>query len=53
MFQKATRKQAKARVAIDGPAGSGKTYTSLLAASVLANGGKVAVIDAERGSASL
>ena len=53
MFQKATRKQAKARVAIDGPAGSGKTYTSLLAASVLANGGKVAVIDTERGSASL
>ncbi len=53
MFQKATRKQAKARVAIDGPAGSGKTYTSLLAAKVLANGGKVAVIDTERGSASL
>ena len=53
MFQKATRKQAKARIAIDGPAGSGKTYTSLLAAKVLANGGKVAVIDTERGSASL
>lgn len=53
MFQKATRKQAKARVAIDGPAGSGKTYTSLIAAHVLANGGKIAVIDTERGSASL
>lgn len=53
MFQKATRKQAKARVAIDGPAGSGKTYTSLVAASVLANGGGIAVIDTERGSASL
>lgn len=53
MFQKATRKQAKARVAIDGPAGSGKTYTSLIAAESLANGGKIAVIDTERGSASL
>lgn len=53
MFQKATRKQAKARIAIDGPAGSGKTYTSLIAATVLANGGKIAVIDTERGSASL
>lgn len=53
MFQKATRKQAKARVAIDGPAGSGKTYTALVAAKSLANGGKVAVIDTERGSASL
>jgi hypothetical protein len=53
MFQKATRKQAKARIAIDGPAGSGKTYTSLVAATVLANGGKIAVIDTERGSASL
>lgn len=53
MFQKATRKQAKARVAIDGPAGSGKTYTSLIAAKSLANGGKIAVIDTERGSASL
>jgi len=53
MFQKATRKQAKARVAIDGPAGSGKTYTALVAATVLSNGGKIAVIDTERGSASL
>lgn len=53
MFQKATRKQAKARVALDGPAGSGKTYTSLIAATSLANGGKIAVIDTERGSASL
>lgn len=53
MFQKATRKQAKARVAIDGPAGSGKTYTALIAAKSLANGGKIAVIDTERGSASL
>ncbi len=53
MFQKATRTKAKARLAIDGPAGSGKTYTSLVAAKSLANGGKIAVIDTERGSASL
>jgi hypothetical protein len=53
VFQKATRRQAKARVAIDGPAGSGKTYTALIAATSLANGGTIAVIDTERGSASL
>jgi hypothetical protein len=52
-FKKATRKQAKARVAIDGPSGSGKTYTSLLLATQLADGGNIAVIDTERGSASL
>ncbi len=52
-FQKATRKRAKAKLAIDGPSGSGKTYTALIAATALANGGKIAVIDTERGSASL
>ena len=52
-FTKATKKRSKARVAIDGPSGSGKTYTSLIAATVLAQGGKIAVIDTERGSASL
>ena len=52
-FVKATKHKSKARIAIDGPAGSGKTYTALIAAKVLANGGKVAVIDTERGSASL
>jgi hypothetical protein len=35
-----------------GSSGSGKTYTSLVIADVLAQGGKVAVIDSERGSAS-
>lgn len=50
-FHKASRAQAKARIAIDGPAGSGKTYTALAAASSL--GKRVAVIDTERGSASL
>lgn len=51
-FQKATKRQSKARIAFDGPSGSGKTWTSLVTATALANGGKVAVIDSERGSAS-
>lgn len=53
MFTKATKAQAKARIAMHGPAGSGKTYTALQWASVLANGGKIAVVDTERNSASL
>lgn len=52
-FQKATKQQVKLRMALDGPSGSGKTYTALIAAKALSNGGKVAVIDTERGSASL
>ena len=52
-FIKATKKRAKARFAIDGPSGSGKTYTALIAATALADGGKIAVVDTERGSASL
>lgn len=52
-FQKASKTKVKARIAIDGPSGSGKTYTSLVAATSLADGGKIAVIDTERGSARL
>lgn len=52
-FQPATRKRAKLRLALDGPAGSGKTMTALLVAKTMAQGGKIAVIDTERGSASL
>lgn len=56
-FKKATRKQARARIAFDGVSGSGKTYTSLRLAFALANAnggnGRVAVVDTERGSASL
>lgn len=52
MFQTATRQQSKLRMTLDGPAGSGKTYTALRFAHALANGGKIAVIDTERGSAS-
>jgi hypothetical protein len=50
-FTKAQRKRAKLRLALSGPAGSGKTYSALLLAQGL--GGKIAVIDTERGSASL
>jgi len=50
-FQKAIRKQKKARISLAGPSGSGKTYTALAIAGGL--GERVAVIDTERGSASL
>lgn len=51
-FQKAVKHEAKLRLAIAGPSGSGKTYTSLAIATALANGGKVALVDTEHGSAS-
>lgn len=53
MFRKAERKKAKARIGIAGPAGSGKTYSALLIAKGLANGGRVALIDTENGSGDL
>lgn len=49
-FQKATKKQAKLRLAIFGPSGAGKTYSALRIATGM--GGRVAVIDTEHGSAS-
>lgn len=52
-FKKAVKQQLKARIALDGPSGSGKTYSALIAATVLAQGEPIAVIDTERGSASL
>lgn len=52
-FAPATREQIKARIALEGPAGSGKTLAALTVARELADGGPVAVIDTERGSASL
>lgn len=52
MFRSATKTQSKLRMTIDGPAGSGKTYSALRFAHALANGGKIAFIDTERGSAS-
>jgi len=52
-FKKATKAAAKLRAAIFGPSGAGKTYTSLrVAAGLAGDGGRVAVIDTERGSAS-
>ena len=52
-FKKATKSQARLRLAIAAPSGAGKTYTSLRVATALAGpNGKVAVIDTERGSAS-
>jgi energy-coupling factor transporter ATP-binding protein EcfA2 len=53
LFTKATKAQAKARIAVTGPSGSGKTYSALAWATVLADGGKIAVIDTERDSAKL
>lgn len=50
MFTKATKHQAKLRLTFDGPAGSGKTYSSLTLAKALR--GKTALIDTEHGSAS-
>lgn len=51
MFVKATKRTAKARVALAGPTGSGKTWTALIWATTL--GKKIAFVDTERGSASL
>lgn len=53
-FRPAKRTQAKLRLALAGPSGSGKTYSALLIARGLVGPeGKIAVIDTERGSASL
>jgi hypothetical protein len=49
-FRTATKEQAKARIALTGPTGSGKTYTALVIGTRLAD--RVAVIDTEHGSAS-
>ena len=51
MFHKAHRGTSKLRLALMGPAGSGKTYSALQIAKGL--GGKIAMIDTERGSGSL
>lgn len=49
-FKKATKKQCKLRAGLMGVAGSGKTYSALRLATGL--GGKIALIDTERKSAS-
>lgn len=48
-FKKAERKNAKLRLALAGPTGSGKTMGALLIAKGI--GGKVAVVDTENSSA--
>lgn len=48
-FAPATREAVKARIALTGPAGSGKTYTALAIGTELAE--KVAVVDSEHGRA--
>lgn len=63
LFQPAVKSQIKARVALDGPTGSGKTWTALKWATVLAgpDGAKrrddglarISFVDTERRSASL
>jgi hypothetical protein len=53
MFRKAERQQARLRLALCGPSGSGKTYSALLLAQGLVPGGKIALIDTERGSGEL
>lgn len=51
MFTKANKKKQKLRLLLEGASGSGKTYSALLIAKAL--GKKIAVIDTEKGSASL
>lgn len=46
-FAPAVREQRRARIVLDGPPGSGTTYTSLALATAL--GSRVAVIDTQRG----
>lgn len=53
IFAPAMKERLKARVAIDGPTGSGKTYTALMWARILAGeNGQVGVIDTENRSAA-
>jgi hypothetical protein len=51
MFKKAIKSKSKLRLLLEGVSGSGKTYSSLMLANTL--GKKIAVIDTEKGSASL
>lgn len=51
MFKKACKMKQKLRLLLEGASGSGKTYSALLIAKAL--GKKIALIDTEKGSASL
>lgn len=50
-LKKAVKQQAKLRMAIIGPAGSGKTYSALSIAKTLAGDKRIALFDTEHGSA--
>ncbi|MFB7617798.1 AAA family ATPase [Kitasatospora sp. NPDC056181] len=50
-FAPASRETARARVGLQGPAGSGKTKTALRLAEGLAQGGPIGLVDTERRSA--
>lgn len=52
-IRKALRRQAKIKLALQGSAGCGKTYSSLLLASGMTGWEKIAVIDTENHSANL
>ena len=52
-FKKAARRALPMQGAFYGPSGSGKTLSALLFASGLSDDGKVAVVDTERGRASI
>jgi energy-coupling factor transporter ATP-binding protein EcfA2 len=54
-FVPATRSATKARIALTGPSGSGKTYTGLTLGCAMADsaGGRLAVIDTERGKSQM
>jgi hypothetical protein len=51
-FKKATKEQAYLRLALEGPAGFGKTFTMLRVGIALAGDKRMALIDTEAGSAS-
>jgi hypothetical protein len=51
-FERATKAQSKLRLALQAPAGGGKTFTALTVATALAGGHPFAVIDTEHGSAA-
>lgn len=54
-FVRASKKRGKLRLGLIGPAGAGKSYSALAIATAIAEteGGRVAVVDSEHGSASL
>ena len=51
MFRKAEKRRAKLRLALMGPAGSGKTFTALrVARGLVGENGRIALLDTEHGS---